>query len=530
MEEESQGTTGVGLQGDAASVQGIQGTQGRKGNQGNLGVQGDAASVQGLTGVQGRTGSQGTYGVQGDAASVQGLQGMQAAQGTSGQQFTAQTYTISVPGGSGGGYYINGVSRDDLFLIRGQKYIFDQSSSTNNNHPIRLSTTSNGTHASGTQYTSGWTYTGTAGSNGQGEFIVPFDAPNTLYYYCANHSGMAGSASISIRNLNAEDLQGTKGTQGDDGIQGDAASVQGIQGNIGAGSQGAAGPQGNAANVQGIQGPQGVQGNNGLQGEFGIQGRTGAGTQGSDGSQGLTGSGLQGDAASVQGLQGTQGDFGVQGQVGLPVKSGVYNIVVHSNQNSYTTPSTLPSGSFAFNGFRASSTSQVYVSVFDAQGRNFVPWATSNFPADLELQFKSGSYWTYFRFQATSRGNITSASGGNPAFYAINVSGATYTNSNTQMHQWYYAVNGNSSIGGSDPGTGTANGWLMTFGPAQVSRVFKVVKVLKVALVFKVLMVLDYKVLLVFKVFKVLMEQDCRVFKVQMHPQLLHKDLLDLKV
>ena len=277
---------------------------------------------------------------------------------------------------------------------------------------------------------------------------------------------MAGSASIAVRNLNAEDLQGIKGTQGDDGVQGDAASVQGIQGNIGAGSQGAAGPQGNAANVQGIQGPQGVQGNNGLQGEFGIQGRTGAGTQGSDGSQGITGSGLQGDAASVQGLQGIQGDLGVQGQVGLPVKSGVYNIIVHSNQNSYTTPSTLTSGSFAFNGFRAATTSQVYVSVFDAQGRNFVPWATSNFPADLELQFKSGSYWAYFRFRATSSGGVTSASGGNPAFYAINVSSATYSNSNTQMHQWYYAVNGNSSIGGSDPGTGTANGWLMTFGPA----------------------------------------------------------------
>tara|TARA_A100001201_G_scaffold26857_2_gene29625 strand:+ start:1561 stop:5583 length:4023 start_codon:yes stop_codon:yes gene_type:complete len=459
----NQGTTGTGLQGDAASVQGLQGIQGRKGNQGNYGVQGDAATVQGLQGVQGRTGSQGILGVQGDAASVQGLQG---GQGVTGDQFTAQTYTISVPGGSGGGYYINGVSRDDLFLIRGQRYVFDQSSSTNNNHPIRLSTTSNGTHAGGTQYTSGWTYTGTAGSNGEAVFVVPFDAPNTLYYYCANHSGMAGSASISIRNLNAEDLQGIKGNQGDDGVQGDAASVQGLQGNIGAGSQGAAGPQGNAANVQGIQGPQGVQGNNGLQGIYGVQGRTGAGNQGADGSQGITGAGLQGDAASVQGLQGTQGDFGVQGQVGLPVKSGVYNIVVHSSQSSYGTPSSLPSGSFAFNGFRASSTSQVFVSVFDAQGRNFVPWSTSNFPADLELQFKSGSYWTYFRFKATSRGSITHGSGGNPSFYAVNVSSATYSNTNTQMHQWYYAVNGNGSIGGSDPGTGTANGWLMTFGPA----------------------------------------------------------------
>ena len=454
----NQGTIGTGLQGDAASVQGLQGTQGRTGNQGRTGIQGDAASVQGLQGVQGITGSQGILGVQGDAASVQGLQG---GQGLTGDQFTAQTYTISVPGGTGGGFWVNGVSRDTLYLIRGQKYVFDQSASTNNNHPIRLSTTSNGTHAGGSQYTTGWTYTGTAGTNGEGVFIVPFDAPSTLYYYCPNHSGMG--ASINVRDLNAEDLQGAKGTQGDGGVQGDAASVQGIQGSIGSGSQGAAGPQGNDANVQGIQGPQGVQGNNGLQGIYGIQGRTGTGTQGSDGSQGITGAGLQGDAASVQGLQGAQGDLGVQGEVGFPVKSGKYNIIVYQSSSSYGTPSSLASGSFAFNNFRLGNTTQIFVSVFDADGRNFVPWASSNFPAELELQFKTSTGWQYFRFRANSSGGVTS---GSPSFYTINVTGVSYANSNTAMHHWYYAVNGNTSIGGTDPGAGTANGWLMTLGPA----------------------------------------------------------------
>ena len=101
-------------------------------------------------------------------------------------------------------YYISGVETPTLTFIRGSTYTFTQATSTNTNHPIRLSTTSNGTHASGSQYTSGWTTTGTPGSSGaSSQFIVPADAPNTLYYYCQHHSGMGGASSINVADSNS---------------------------------------------------------------------------------------------------------------------------------------------------------------------------------------------------------------------------------------------------------------------------------------------------------------------------------------
>ena len=101
-------------------------------------------------------------------------------------------------------YYISGVETPTLTFIRGSTYTFTQATSTNTNHPIRLSETSNGTHASGSQYTSGWTTTGTPGSSGaSSQFIVPADAPNTLYYYCQHHSGMGGASSINVADSNS---------------------------------------------------------------------------------------------------------------------------------------------------------------------------------------------------------------------------------------------------------------------------------------------------------------------------------------
>ena len=61
-----------------------------------------------------------------------------------------------------------------------------------------MSTTSNGSHASGSEYTTGVTHSGTAGSSGaKTTFVVPNGAPATLYYYCGNHSGMGGKINIS---------------------------------------------------------------------------------------------------------------------------------------------------------------------------------------------------------------------------------------------------------------------------------------------------------------------------------------------
>ena len=121
------------------------------------------------------------------------------------------TITVANPG-SGNRYYINGVLQQTLTLYRGVTYRFDQADSSNSSHPFRLSTTSNGTHASGSQYTDGWTTTPSGlsynpGNSGAfGQYVVPTDAPNTLYYYCQNHSGMGGAINILSGSVNTNGL------------------------------------------------------------------------------------------------------------------------------------------------------------------------------------------------------------------------------------------------------------------------------------------------------------------------------------
>ena len=93
---------------------------------------------------------------------------------------------------SDGKFYLNGIERPTLNLYEGQTYTFGQSDSSNNTHPLRLSTTKNGTHGGGVEYTDGVTVFGQPGIEGSYvKFKVPVNAP-TLYYYCTNHSGMGG--------------------------------------------------------------------------------------------------------------------------------------------------------------------------------------------------------------------------------------------------------------------------------------------------------------------------------------------------
>jgi hypothetical protein len=99
-------------------------------------------------------------------------------------------------------YHIDGSAQTALILIPGQKYIIDQSDSSNAGHPLRFSATEDGTHGSGTEYTTGVTVTGTPGSTGaKTEITLEQDSP-ALYYYCTNHSGM-GSKVQNLRGSGA---------------------------------------------------------------------------------------------------------------------------------------------------------------------------------------------------------------------------------------------------------------------------------------------------------------------------------------
>jgi hypothetical protein len=107
--------------------------------------------------------------------------------------------TVDDPG-PGNRFYLNGGLTTSLELNRNVTYSFTQSDSSNTGHPFRFSTTQNGTHGGGTEYTGGISASGTPGTNGLLEFAIPSDAPDTLYYYCMSHSLMGGSSSVSMSN------------------------------------------------------------------------------------------------------------------------------------------------------------------------------------------------------------------------------------------------------------------------------------------------------------------------------------------
>ena len=95
-------------------------------------------------------------------------------------------------------FVIDGVSQASLELLRGGTYKFDQSHSSNSGHPLRFSTSDNGTHGGGSEYTDGRVTSGTPGNAGAYTTItVPHNAADTLYYYCSAHSGMGGSATVT---------------------------------------------------------------------------------------------------------------------------------------------------------------------------------------------------------------------------------------------------------------------------------------------------------------------------------------------
>ena len=132
----------------------------------------DLGSISGPQGPAGADGSDG----------ADGADGAQGPQGPAGSMPVVMEMTVTV---SSMKYFVDGIQQGTLTLYRGFTYNFDLSS-VPSFHPFKL-----GTSANGNQYTSGVATNGNIMS-----FTVPLDAPNTLYYYCQNHSNMGGTITI----------------------------------------------------------------------------------------------------------------------------------------------------------------------------------------------------------------------------------------------------------------------------------------------------------------------------------------------
>lgn len=113
--------------------------------------------------------------------------------------------TITVAGGK---FVVDGTSQQALNLSPSVMYRFDVSDATNSGHPLKFSTTADGTHGSGTEFTTGVTVSGTAGTaNAYVQIIVEQDSAN-LFYYCGNHAAMGGVAYASYNVLSTTPADG----------------------------------------------------------------------------------------------------------------------------------------------------------------------------------------------------------------------------------------------------------------------------------------------------------------------------------
>ena len=116
---------------------------------------------------------------------------------------TAPTVSYNVAFANAGAYTFTGAMMGDNPNIgpmyKGGTYTFNLDS-TLSGHPFYL-TTDDGTNFVGGSYVGEYTsgVTGSRNESGTLVFVVPSDAPSTLYYQCGNHSAMRGT--ITIKDL-----------------------------------------------------------------------------------------------------------------------------------------------------------------------------------------------------------------------------------------------------------------------------------------------------------------------------------------
>jgi hypothetical protein len=109
----------------------------------------------------------------------------------------------------------SGTKTPALDVSFGMKIRFDISDGSLSGHNLKFSTTKDGNHNSGSEFTTNVTTNSTGGNTGayvqleitpetMGVSTATGSTIETLYYYCSNHSGMGGNGKLSLYPAAAE--------------------------------------------------------------------------------------------------------------------------------------------------------------------------------------------------------------------------------------------------------------------------------------------------------------------------------------
>ena len=123
------------------------------------------------------------------------------------------TWTLGANGSTDytftGSGFTGAVNDPTLYLIRGQTYKFDNQTG---GHPFRIQSTV-AQAGGGTSYNTGVTNQDASGGNTL-TFVVPMDAPDTLYYQCTAHPAMTGTINILTKDVGLKSRTTVSGSTG----------------------------------------------------------------------------------------------------------------------------------------------------------------------------------------------------------------------------------------------------------------------------------------------------------------------------